>query len=352
MTAPEVNAAPRPSPFTKAQVAERFAECFASGVADLGTEEEALRPGNYCAAAKFVEKHKLDVPAAVKELDAAHGGGAPPSAVAAVAAAARATATAMLEEMEGDVARGVHAEAAVELARARRTTARSLRLCHNGRHLGSFMEATSYEPAAVADVLQGAQPGDFIWSHDFTAFFWVVRIDERWRHLYWQQYTAPDGTRVYLRGNTMTMGMKDSSSLAQAISALTCEIAMHFGAPWVRSYTDDLMARARPDQVARAVEAIAAAMQLVVPGGENVLLVRSGQSAPRRRAAARGEPRPRHRSGRSRARRPRGRSARPLTRSSWAPPLSPARATRRTRLHRPTCPGSGAPSRAPRARWC
>jgi hypothetical protein len=270
MTAPEVNAAPRPSPFTEAQVAERFAECFASGVADLGTEEEALRPGNYCAAAKFVEKHKLDVPAAVKELDAAHGGGAPPSAVAAVAAAARTTATAMLEEMEGDVARGVHAEAAVELARARRTTARSLRLCHNGRHLGSFMEATSYEPAAVADVLQGAQPGDFIWSHDFTAFFWVVRIDERWRHLYWQQYTAPDGTRVYLRGNTMTMGMKDSSSLAQAISALTCEIAMHFGAPWVRSYTDDLMARARPDQAARAVEAIAAAMQLVVPGGENV----------------------------------------------------------------------------------
>lgn len=268
--APEVGAAPKASPFSTAQMAERFAECFASGVADAGTAADAFQPGNYIAGAKFVEKNKLDVPAEVRALDALHGGGAPPPAIAGVAAAARATALAIIAEMEADVAAGTDAETALEMARGRRTTARSLRLCHNGRHLGTYMDTVSYVCSTIADVLQGAEPGDLLWSHDFSSFFWVVHIDPAWRHLYWQEHTAPDGKRTYLRGNRMTMGMKDSSSLAQAISALTCELAAHYGAPWVKSYTDDLMARAKAAEVATAVAAIARAMDTVVPGGENV----------------------------------------------------------------------------------
>lgn len=269
MTAPEVGRDPKPSPFTRAQTDERLKEVFDSGVARLGTAAEALRAGNYVAGCKFVPKNKVDVPAGVSTLDALHGGGAPPAAIAEVAAVARATAAAMLAEVERDVASGADGETAVDAARERRTTKRSLRWCHNGRHLSSYMDGTSYVCATLANALEGIQPGDHLWCHDFTAFFWCVRIDPRWRHLYWQEYTAPNGDRIYLQSNTMTMGMADSSSLAQCISGLVSELAMYYGAPSVAAYTDDLMCYASPAAAPAAMAAVARAMDEVVPGGEN-----------------------------------------------------------------------------------
>jgi hypothetical protein len=270
LTAPEVGRPPKPSAFSAEQTDARFAEVFASGVARLGTAAEAMRPNNYVAGCKFVTKAKAAVPASVTALEERYGGGAPPAAISQVAAAARGAAAEIIAEVERDVAGGEDAEAAVDAARARRTPKLSLRWCHNGRHLSSFMDTTSYVCATLANALAGAQPGDLLWCHDFTSFFYCVRIDPAWRHLYWQEYTAPDGTRTYLQSNTMTMGMADSSSLAQCISGVVSELAMFYGARSVAPYTDDLMCFASPAAAPASAAAVARAMDEIVPGGENV----------------------------------------------------------------------------------
>ena len=267
-----------PSPFSAEAERVKLPEVFATGVATRITPEEAHAPGNFISPCKFVEKVKSLVPPSVQAAAAACKGAPDSAAVAAVAATAATTARDMVSEVERDVASGLPAAAAADFARARRGAGNPLRLCHNGRHLSSFMDGLSFVHESVTALLRDSSPEDYAWTHDFLSFYYCVEIDPVWRRFFIQEYTSSTGEHIYLRGNVMSMGVFDSGMVAQAGSALVCELAMAYGAPWLFSYIDDLLARARKDQAPAAVAAIARAMELCVPGGE--ALAKRSEPAP------------------------------------------------------------------------
>ncbi len=255
------------TPLTSEAEGVKIPELLRTGIASRITAAEALAAGSCISNMIFVPKAKMPLPAELASVVGADDGRATPEALKAVAAAARAQATAMLAELEVEIAAGVAPHLAADIIYARRGAPGPVRACHDGRALSEFVSCTAPEPQTVSDLLRVASPTDATFAADFSAFYYTFVIDPRFRRFYIQRYAASTGEIMFFRQHRLSMGMRDSGILAQAASAVCAQLAMSFAPFYCVSYCDDMMGLCAAADAPRAVAALSRAMELCVPGG-------------------------------------------------------------------------------------
>jgi hypothetical protein len=255
------------TPLTSEAEGVKIPELLRTGIASRITAAEALAAGSCISNMIFVPKAKMPLPAELASVVGADDGRATPEALKAVAAAARAQATAMLAELEVEIAAGVAPHLAADIIYARRGAPGPVRACHDGRALSEFVSCTAPEPQTVSDLLRVASPTDATFAADFSAFYYTFVIDPRFRRFYIQRYAASTGEVMFFRQHRLSMGMRDSGILAQAASAVCAQLAMSFAPFYCVSYCDDMMGLCAAADAPRAVAALSRAMELCVPGG-------------------------------------------------------------------------------------
>ena len=266
---PGTDAPHTPTPLTAEAEGVKLPELISTGVCRQLTTEAALAHGNVISPLLFVPKGpKMQLPPALATLIAAHDGAATPATLAAVAAAAQTTADSMLTQLGTEVARGTAPALAADIVYAAQGVRGPVRACLNGHHLSGYINCTAHAPQTVADVLRVASATDLLWAHDFKSYFFCFVIHPDYQRFFVQRYAPSSGPPIYLIQQRLSMGVGDSGQLAQAASALCCELAMAFGCWYVAPYVDDLMAVAPAHAVEASVAAIARAMDLCIPGGE------------------------------------------------------------------------------------
>ncbi len=256
------------TPLTVEAETVKIPEMLRSGIVSAMEPAAALARGNAVSAMIFVPKTKIKPPAELAPLMAGDEGRATPKALAAVARAAQAEAAAMTGELRAEIAQGVAPAAAADIVLARRGTAGPVRACHDGRALSEYVHCTANEPQTVADFLRVASPSDRLFASDFASYYYTFVIHPSFRRFFVQRYAASDGRILYFQQNRLSMGVRDSGTLAQGASAVCAILAMSFEpALYCAAYVDDMMGLCAAGTEDRCVAALGRAMALCVPGG-------------------------------------------------------------------------------------
>jgi len=263
----------------------RIPELLGLGVIGRLTREEATRPGRYIQSLRGIPKGKPTCPPELLKL----AGGdlnapLPPAGLVGAGELAHATALEMVREVATSVAAGAHPPHAAEAALAARCGKVKTRAIVDGHHISRSMLGQSFRFHYNDHLLARADEDSVGLVQDLSNYFHAIMLSPAQRKMWTLVYTDRHGVTHFFECLRMPMGSKTAPSVAQAASALMTAIVVGRGLPsgtTVSPYVDDFRTLCRARDAQEVTDKVAAAINLVYPGGEAMEKRTAPSSTPR-----------------------------------------------------------------------